>query len=111
MLNFIINHLQEIIIYIMISLCVIWSLFIVVIKKFGQHTNIDDPLDEKFWKKHNKDWFIDRIGKTIYRNETTCTCDTCKYVTDKGLVIRDEFHVDYLLMVQGELGIEYRDIK
>ena len=54
---------------------------------------------------------MNRIGKTIYRNETTCTCNTCKDATNKGLVIRDELHVDYLLMVQDDLDIEYRDIK
>ena len=96
---------------IVITLIICGVIFAYIIKAFGKHTNIDDPLDEKFLRKHNKDWFMNRIGKTIYRNETTCTCNTCKDVPDKGLVIIDEFHVDYLLMVQDDLDIEYRDIK
>lgn len=95
----------------MLGLCLIYSVLLFVIKAFGEHTNIDDPLDEKFWRKRNKDWFMQRIGKRIYRNDTGCSCATCKDTTENGLIIIDEFHVYYLLMIQDEIEIEYRDIK
>jgi hypothetical protein len=25
----------------------------------------------------SKEWFLDRIGKPIYRNSGTCNCDVC----------------------------------
>jgi len=40
---------KEIIIYSMFGLTCLLTL-ILVIKRFGKHTNIDDPLDDKFWK-------------------------------------------------------------
>lgn len=59
--------------------------------------------------KHTKKWFINRIGKRIYRNATTCTCETCRRVYEKGLIVADKFHCDYLFMVQYDLDIDYQD--
>ena len=35
---------------IVITLIICGVIFAYIIKAFGKHTNIDDPLDEKFWK-------------------------------------------------------------
>ena len=44
-----------------------------------------------------KQWFLSRIGKRVFRNETSCTCNICKHVSQCGLVISDESHAIYLL--------------
>lgn len=59
---------------------------------------------------HNLQWFIDRIGKRIYRGETTCPCDVCKGVHKHGLVISDKLHARYLYDCQNEMQIEYSDV-
>lgn len=51
--------------------------------------------------KARKQWFIDRIGKRVFRNATTCTCGVCKNVENEGLVIFDKMHADYLCDVEG----------
>ncbi len=43
-----------------------------------------------------KQWFIDRIGKKIYRNKTTCDCAICESVYKNGLTVSDEMHADYV---------------
>ncbi len=63
-----------------------------------------------------KQWFIDRIGKRIYRDVSTCTCNTCKEIEENGLVIFDEQHADYLADIDEEFGsdgyyMNYRDNK
>lgn len=54
----------------------------------------------------SQQWFIDRIGKTIYRSENGCSCKTCKEVNSNGLVIRDEMHASYLYDIQYEYEID-----
>lgn len=63
---------------------------------------------------HNKQWFLDRIGKRIYRDKSTCTCPTCANVEENGLVIADEKDADYLFNVQNDFAndgdyLNYRD--
>lgn len=41
-------------------------------------------------------WFIDRIGKRVYRNDDKCSCESCKNVYTHGLIIQDELHASYL---------------
>jgi len=53
-------------------------------------------------------WFINRIGKKIYRDSDNCECSTCKEVVKNGLIIHDKNHAEYLHMVHSE-GIDYRD--
>jgi hypothetical protein len=70
-------------------------------------------------KTHNLQWFIDRIGKRIYRKPIiTCDCAECHgdYVdvwddrdsNDMEVCIK-YFHAHYLYDCQNELGIEYSD--
>jgi hypothetical protein len=62
-------------------------------------------------KPHNKQWFINRIGKRIYRKKNLCDCEACTTVHKEGLVIRDEINADYLYYCQLEMGLRYYDKK
>jgi hypothetical protein len=42
-----------------------------------------------------KSWFIDRVGKVIYRNRTSCTCAVCEAVYTEGLFLDDALQADY----------------
>lgn len=55
------------------------------------------------------EWFLERVGKRIYRSRVRCKCDTCVRVGNEGLIITDEMHANYLFDIQNELGIKYRD--
>lgn len=47
-----------------------------------------------------KKWFIDRIGKKVFRGKGTCFCDSCMRSYFNGIVIQDEFHAGYLCDVE-----------
>ena len=67
---------------------------------------------QKQLKKEFKErcqWFIDRIGKRIYRTKTSCDCKTCTRVYNEGLVIEDKFHATYVSDISGEEGLKYFD--
>ncbi len=51
-------------------------------------------------------WFRERIGKVVYRNETSCKCEICKDVFLNGLIINDQFHADYLYDCEAEYTAE-----
>ena len=55
--------------------------------------------------------FIDRIGKTVYRDAVSCPCQSCKDWTEKWIEIWDKIHAQYLYDVQCDMWTEYRDIK
>ena len=46
--------------------------------------------------KEGLQWFIDRIGKRVFRNATSCKCAICKEAHKVGFIISDEFHAHYL---------------
>ena len=46
--------------------------------------------------KEREQWFIDRIGKRVYRNETSCDCEKCKTIYANGLIIDSPMHAGYL---------------
>ena len=52
-----------------------------------------------------KQWFIDRIGKRVFRPAGTCECKTCRRIEGEGLVIEDKCHAEYLLDVEGCSGM------
>lgn len=61
-------------------------------------------------------WFLDRIGKRVYRPATTCKCGICADVVENGLIIADVPHAEYLWDVEGEyqangIAIKYFDTK
>jgi hypothetical protein len=40
-------------------------------------------------------WFIDKIGQRIYRNDVGC-CKRCQEIAQEGLIVNDEMHANYL---------------
>lgn len=60
---------------------------------------------------HDKKWFVDRIGKRVFRTKSSCQCATCSDVFINGLVIADEMHADYLYCCQTGLNLFYFDEK
>jgi hypothetical protein len=60
------------------------------------------------WNKRHQ-WFIDRIGKTVYRPPVSCTCQSCIDGHLKGILISDETHADYLHCCEGEMRLRYAD--
>lgn len=55
-------------------------------------------------------WFTDRIGKRIYRNQWTCECYSCVEVEKKWLIIENEMHASYLFDVEGTYAIEWIEL-
>lgn len=56
-----------------------------------------------------KQWFIDRIGKRVYRAFGSCHCESCTHVAKNGLIISDSLHARYLNDISLETGIKYFD--
>ena len=56
-------------------------------------------------------WFIDRIGKRIYRNKTSCPCCVCETNYKDGLIISDEKHADYIYCCECEYTAEGHKLK
>jgi hypothetical protein len=46
-----------------------------------------------------KEWFINRIGKRVYRDHHDC-CVSCEDVAKNGLTVSDYKHADYLYSLQ-----------
>jgi len=64
----------------------------------------------------NLQWFKNRIGKRIYRDISGCVCKGCKEVDENGMIVSDEFHAEYLEMIDNDFEacgkkLNYRDIK
>jgi len=47
-------------------------------------------------------WFIDRVGKRVWRNENNCGCVDCINVHKHGLIIKDKEHAHVLYHIEGE---------
>lgn len=60
---------------------------------------------------HNKNWFVDRIGKRVFRTKSSCRCEICDAVYRNGLVVKDAMHADYLYCCQNEMNLFYFDEK
>ena len=58
--------------------------------------------------EREKQWFIDRIGKRIYRKENFCPCPICVNVQKQGLIVLNENHAIYLYDCQ-YMNISYHD--
>jgi len=61
-------------------------------------------------------WFIDRIGKRIYRDMSTCQCSGCMDSVESGFIIDDKEHANELYNIQIDYAREgaflnYRDDK
>jgi hypothetical protein len=67
-------------------------------------------------KNNRKQWFIDRIGKIIFRSETTCKCSVCNSGFNNGILIKNELQANYLYDVECDMTacghfLNYRDEK
>ena len=62
-------------------------------------------------KYHRQDWFINRIGKRIYRHTKKKCCMVCDTVYEYGLIIYSRFHAEWLYVCQNEEGLIYSDKK
>lgn len=56
-------------------------------------------------------WFNDRIGKVVYRNKTSCDCETCEDACENGLTITDEVHADYIRELESIYNYEGSPLK
>lgn len=62
--------------------------------------------------EQRKQWFMDRIGKIVYRTKTTCDCEVCTNAYENGIVIADEMHAIYLCDMESEgVVLRYFDTK
>lgn len=68
----------------------------------GMTLQLDHPIG-----KHNKEWFIEKIGQRVFRTKSSCQCKICEKVYQEGLIIQDEFHAKVLYDYQNELGVFY----
>ena len=48
--------------------------------------------EEKY--KKQLQWFLDRIGKRVFRDSLSYNCESCTCVENNGLIIKDENHQD-----------------
>lgn len=55
---------------------------------------------------HTEQWFIDRVGKTIYRKKLSCPCDVCQ---KESFIISDKSHALYVYDCQIDMQIRYED--
>jgi len=58
-----------------------------------------------------EEWFEKRIGKIVYRNRVSCTCEICRNGYTNGIYIIDSQHAGYLCDMEGmsnEDGIPLR---
>lgn len=51
-------------------------------------------------------WFIDRIGKIIFRTDNICQCKICKDVAINGLYLIDKGHALYVAETEAEYNFE-----
>jgi hypothetical protein len=52
-------------------------------------------------------WFLDRIGQRIYRENNFCNCEICVDIWKNGLIVLDDFHARYLFDCQSEVNLVY----
>lgn len=68
------------------------------------------------WLQDRKQWFIDRIGTTIYRSRTYCNDDICNQEYDRGIEVQSMDHANRLyeleifsILDRGEPEIRFFD--
>jgi len=55
---------------------------------------------------HTKKWFYSHIGKRVFRDATSCDCESCKEIIEKWFIIYDETHAEWLFTSQNDFGCE-----
>jgi hypothetical protein len=61
------------------------------------------------------EWFTERIGKRIYRDDSGCPCGTCHQIIKEGFIVNDEDHAQYIFDSQNDYAqdgcmLNYRDM-
>lgn len=51
-------------------------------------------------------WFIERIGKRVYRNSNGCSCNVCEDIRQNGIKIEDEMHAEYMYQMEGSANLD-----
>ena len=47
--------------------------------------------------EERKQWFLDRVGKRVFRDSNGCSCGVCEHNQKNGVVISSEMHALYML--------------
>ena len=47
-----------------------------------------------------RQWFLDRVGKIVYRDKSFCDCEICERVEKEGILISSDSHALYLLDIE-----------
>lgn len=53
-----------------------------------------------------KEWFVNRIGKRIYRNKNACECKACQAINKNGLIVANKLHAQYLYDIEQDFNAE-----
>ncbi len=61
--------------------------------------------------KHTKKWYLNRIGKRVFRLTNVKCCNHCDNVYKNGLIVGDRQQAIYLFDCQNEMDLEYADKK
>jgi hypothetical protein len=56
-------------------------------------------------------WFYERIGKIIYRNNNGCPCLPCRKVYEEGLLISDHLQAAYLYDIECDFSRDDRQVR
>lgn len=62
-------------------------------------------MDNKIEITDREKWFIERVGKVIWRNKTNCPCSVCEDVYNNGLYLMDEGHASYVFCTESEYDV------
>ena len=62
-------------------------------------------------KLDRENWFIDRIGKMVFRNSFGCNCEECKDVEVNGILISNEMQAIYLSDCEGQFPFSGNPIR
>lgn len=57
-------------------------------------------------RRRSEQWFLDRIGKKVFRDSNECPCDICKDIGVRGLTIVDRNNALYLYDIQCDYEVE-----
>lgn len=61
--------------------------------------------------KERLQFFLDRIGQRLYRNDDGCGCDICRHILEKGILIHDEFQAQYCYDIECDLTAECTSLR
>jgi len=53
-----------------------------------------------------KKWFLERIGKRVFRNSNECTCVACSHIYENGLIIANPDEAKYLHDIESDYTAE-----